>query len=271
MIGRFRDMLSEKKLFLFDIDGTIAVDNTLYDGTFELINHINSIGGKAVYITNNSTKSRRDYIEKFKKWNIETDESNFITASFAACKYLKENYPTDKIFVCGTKSFVKELRDYGLNVTEENDDDIKCVIVGFDNEFTYRKGALTCEILQTKDVDFLATNPDLCCPTAFGSIPDCGAICRLLECSVNRKPYFVGKPNREIVDICRKITGFGKNETIVVGDRLYTDIACGINAGVDTAVVFTGEAKKEDLKDTEFQPTYEFENIREFLNAVAGR
>ena len=261
-------MLSKKKLFLFDIDGTIAVDNTIYDGTKELIDHINSIGGKAVYITNNSTKSRQDYIEKFKKWDIETDETNFITASFAACKYLKENHADDKIFVCGTKSFVKELRDYGLNVTEENEDDIKCVIVGFDNEFTYQKGALTCEILLTKDVTYLATNPDLCCPTAFGSIPDCGAICALLECAVKKQPYYVGKPNREIVDVCRDMTGFSIDETIVVGDRLYTDIACGINAGVDTAVVFTGEAKKEDLADTEFGPTYEFENIREFLNAV---
>ncbi len=261
-------MLKDKKLFLFDIDGTIAVDNTLFDGSFELIEHIKSIGGKAVYITNNSTKSRKDYIEKFARWEIDTDETNFITASFAACKYLKEHHSDDKIFVCGTKSFVTELKHAGLNVTEENDDDIKCVIVGFDNEFTYDKGALTCEILLTKDVKYLATNPDLCCPTAFGSIPDCGAICRMLECAVGRQPYYVGKPNREIVDVCREMTGFSQDETIVVGDRLYTDIACGINAGVDTAVVFTGEAKKQDLKNTEFKPTYEFENIRDFLNAV---
>lgn len=261
-------MLKDKKLFLFDIDGTIAVENTLYDGTFELIEYINSIGGKAVYITNNSTKSNADYIKKFAKWNIETDESNFITASYAAVLYLKEHFPKEKIFVCGTKSFVAELKNAGLNITEENDEDIKCVIVGFDNELTYEKASLTCEVLFTRDVEYVATNPDLCCPMSFGAVPDCGAICKLIECATNRQPYYIGKPNRIIAEICMEQSGFSVDETIVVGDRLYTDIACGINAGCETAVVFTGEAKAKDLEDTEFMPTYSFENIREFFNAV---
>ena len=261
-------MLGKKKLFLFDIDGTIAVDSTLYDGSKELIDYIDSIGGKAIYITNNSTKSRADYIEKFSKWGIRTDESNFITASYAACLYLKENFPNDKIFVCGTKSFVKELKDFGLNVTEENDEDIRCVVVGFDNELTYEKAAKTCEVLFTRDVEYTATNPDLCCPVSFGAVPDCGAICNMIECATLRKPYYIGKPNRIIVDICVEQSGFAREETIVVGDRFYTDIACGINGEVDTAVVFTGEAKEKDLETTQFKPTYAFENIREFFNEV---
>lgn len=261
-------MLSSKKLFLFDIDGTIAVDNTLYEGSFELINYINSIGGKSIYITNNSTKSIDDYIEKFKKWNIKTDKSNFITASLAACKYLKKNFENEKIFACATKSFVKEMKDFGLNITEKDEEDIKCVIVGFDNEFTYEKAFETCKVLETRDVKFVATNPDLCCPVSFGAVPDCGAICKMIECATNKVPYFIGKPNREIVDACVKESGFSYDETIVVGDRLYTDIACGINAGVETAVVFTGEAKLEDLKDTPYKPTYYFKNIKDFFDEI---
>ncbi|MBQ7654628.1 MAG: HAD-IIA family hydrolase [Clostridia bacterium] len=261
-------MLKNKRLFLFDIDGTIAVDSTLYDGSFEMMNFINSIGGKAVYVTNNSAKSVSDYIKKFARWNIKTDESSFMTASTAACRYLKENFGNDKIFACATRSFVDEMKNFGLNVTEKDEENIKCVIVGFDNELTYEKAALTCKVLQTRDVEYVATNPDLCCPVGFGAVPDCGAICRMIECAVGRTPYFVGKPNRAIVDECVKNTGFSYDETIVVGDRLYTDIACGINAGVETAVVFTGECKKKDLKKTEYPPTYAFENIREFFEAI---
>ena len=264
-------MLENKKLFLFDIDGTIAVDNTLYDGTFELINYINSIGGKAIYITNNSTKSVADYVRKFAFWNIETDETNFITSSFAACIYLKEKYGEQKIFACATKSFVYEMKNFGLNVTEENDDDICCVIVGFDNELTYEKASLTCEILQTKNVDYVATNPDLCCPVSFGAVPDCGAICKMIECATNKTPYYIGKPNRKIVDMCINETGFSPDETIVVGDRLYTDIACGINAGVETAVVFTGEAKKDDLENTQYPPTYSFDAINDFFEELKNK
>lgn len=261
-------MLKNKKLFLFDIDGTIAVDNTLYDGSFEMINYINSIGGKAIYVTNNSSKSVEDYIKKFARWNIKTDESNFMTSSNAACEYIKNNFGKEKVFVCATKSFVDELKRYGICVTEKDEENIRCVLVGFDNELTYEKVALTCKILQTHDVEYVATNPDLCCPVSFGAVPDCGAICKFLECAVGIKPLFVGKPNRHIVDECVKRSGFSYEETIVVGDRLYTDIACGINAGVDTAVVFTGECKKDDLNNTQYPPTYSFENIREFYEAL---
>lgn len=261
-------MLGNKKLFLFDIDGTLAVDDTLYDGSFDLINYIDSFGGKSVYITNNSTKSVSDYIEKFKRWNIKTDVTNFVTASTAACEFLMSNFKDKKIFACATKSFVNEMKIFGLDITEDECDDISCVIVGFDDELTYKKAALTCKILQTQNVEYVATNPDLCCPVSFGSVPDCGAICKMIECAVNRKPYFVGKPNRTIVDKCVRATGFSYDETIVVGDRLYTDISCGINAGVETAVVFTGEAKAKDLKNTCFPANYCFENIKSFYNEL---
>lgn len=91
--------LESKKYFLFDIDGTLAIDDTIYDGSRELLAYIESIGGRAFYITNNSVKSRKDYIEKFKKWNISAVENQFVTASYATCKYLKEHYEDKKLLV----------------------------------------------------------------------------------------------------------------------------------------------------------------------------
>ena len=140
-------MLAEKKYFLFDIDGTLSVDDTLYDGSRELIDYIGAIGGRAFYITNNSVKSRKDYVAKFARWGIETTESQFMTASYAACRYLKEHYAGEKLFVLGTPSFAEELKEYGLLVTERTGKDIRCVVVGFDRTLSYEKVEAACELL----------------------------------------------------------------------------------------------------------------------------
>ncbi len=261
--------LKEKKLFLFDIDGTLALGDTLFEGSRELLEHIDSIGGKAYYITNNSTKSGADYVKKFRNsFHLETTEDLFVTSGFMTIRFLKENFANKKIYCLGTHSFVEELRRNGLCVTEEVESDVACVLIGFDNELNYRKLEIACEILSTMDVPFYATNPDLCCPVSFGFVPDCGSICGMIENSTEKTPVYLGKPNAEVVELCLKASGFSKEETLVVGDRLYTDIACGINAGVETCVLFTGEARKEDLKDTEFVPEFQFETVKELLGAL---
>ena len=265
-----RDILKKKRLFLFDIDGTIAIDQNLLDGTRELLDYIKTVGGRAIYITNNSTKSRADYIEKFAKWNIQTSESDFITASYAVCLYLDHYHRNDKIYVAGTNSFVQELRAWGFQIVTEMEAGISVVLIGFDNELTYQKVEDVCRLLADPQITYLATNPDLCCPTAFGSVPDCGAICEMIGYAVKRKPKFLGKPNPIIVDISIEQTGFSKEETLVVGDRLYTDIAVGIHANVDTAVVFTGEALPKDCVKTEYPPTWQFENVRGIWKAIVG-
>lgn len=262
-------MLKDKKLFLLDIDGTIALDTTLIDGTLEFMNYVLSIGGKYIFITNNSTKSIEDYIIKFEKFKIKVDETSFVTSSYATALYLRETYNDKKVFVLGTKSFVEELRRFKVNVTEDQDDDIVCAVVGFDNELNYKKVENICELLLTRDIDYIATNPDLVCPTSFGFVPDCGAICEMIGHAVKREPLFIGKPNKKIVEMCLKQTGFTKEETLVIGDRLYTDIACGINGGVDTAVVFTGEAKRENIINAKYMPTYSFDTIKELYEELA--
>ena len=255
--------LASKKYFLFDIDGTLAIDDTIYDGSRELLDYIESIGGRAFYITNNSVKSRKDYIEKFRKWNISTEEDQFVTASYATCKYLKEHYEDKKLLVVGTPSFEEELKSFGLKLTHEAADDVACVVVGFDRTLVYEKVEEACKALFRPEVDFIGTNPDYRCPTAFGFVPDCGGICEMLKVTTDRTPYYAGKPNSQIVKMCMEQVGAKPEEVLVVGDRLYTDIACGINADVETALVYTGEAKRLDLKTTEFMPDYAFENIRE--------
>ena len=258
--------LKNKKLFLFDIDGTLAIGDTLYEGSAELISHIDSIGGKIYYITNNSTKSGRDYVEKFRSaFSLETSEDQFITSGLMTLRFLKENFADKKIFVLGTASFVAELRRNGLHATETAENNIDCVVAAYDNELTYEKLVQVSKVLLTTDVPFYATNPDLRCPIDFGFIPDCGSICNMITATTDKKPVYLGKPSREVVDLCLELSGFTREEALVVGDRLYTDIACGINGGVDTCVLFTGEAQPDDMKDTPYPADYAFSDIKELL------
>lgn len=261
-------MLKEKRLFLFDIDGTLAVGDTLFPSTRALLSHIEDIGGISIFITNNSTKSRADYVKKFQKWDLHTEEWQFITAGYITMLYLKKQFPQDKIYVLGTDSFIQELENQGLTITQNADEDAACALIGYDSQLTYQKLVTACQVLSRPLIPYLATNPDLCCPAPFGFIPDCGAICNMLESSTGRRPLYLGKPSQEVVRLSLEIAGFTRDQTLVVGDRLYTDIACGIAGGVETCLLLTGEAKKQDLDSTPYRPDYCIEDISEFFRCL---
>jgi HAD superfamily hydrolase (TIGR01450 family) len=264
--------LRNKKLFLLDIDGTVSLDAEWIEGAPEVLNLIEENGGKYIFITNNSTKGIGDYVDKYRGMGLPVDRSNFLTASYVTACFLKEKHVGELIYVLGTKSFVKELREFGLHVaeevTEENIGRITVAVVGFDNELTYGKVTDICRLLSAGEVKYYATNMDLACPVTFGFVPDCGAICRMIACAVGREPEYIGKPNKMMVTMAAEKYGYAFEDILVIGDRLYTDIACGINAGVDTLVVFTGEAKREDLETTEFVPSYYCETIGELYEIL---
>ncbi len=254
--------LSQKKLWLFDMDGTVYLGNTLFEGVLELLSSIERNGGKYVFITNNSSKGKGDYMAKVTKMGIKADEDNFYTSVDAAISLLKVKIGDKLIYAQGTKSFVDNLRASGLSVTTEHDEGAECVIVGFDTELTTEKLTNTCKSL-LKDVPYYATNPDWACPTEFGYIPDCGSMCFGLEKATGKKPFFIGKPNPTMIEEVMKKFGVQKEEVVVLGDRLYTDIASGVNAGVDTVLVLSGESTLKDYEESEVKPTFVLNHVKE--------
>lgn len=261
-------MLENKKLFLLDIDGTICKGNQLVEGSAAFLKDIKANGGQFVFITNNATKSIDDYIRFFQVLGINTDYTNFLTASYVTIDYLKKNHAGELIYVLGTRSFIRELKKNKIHVTSDCEDEgITCVVVSYDNQLTYEKLSDTCKLLSTKNVDYLATNPDYVCPIEFGFVPDCGSICEMLAHAVKRMPYFIGKPQPEMVELALQRNHYRKEETLIVGDRLYTDILCGYHAGVETVLVLSGEATEEEAKAYEHQPDYVMSSVDELHEA----
>lgn len=262
-------MLGNKKLFLFDIDGTIALGSKLFDGSRQLLSYIEKELGQAYFISNNSTKSEEDYVKYFySKFRYRTTPNRFVTSGYVTIQYLQRHFSGGKLFVIGTESFKKELQEHKFFVTDAPDHSVDCVLVAFDRELTYRKLENACDILANTNVPFLATNPDLRCPMTASYIPDCGAICQVLTSTIGKVPIYLGKPSRTICDICIERSPYTPEETLVIGDRLYTDIACGINAGVETCVLYSGEATPDEVARSEYQPTYAFDDVRQFYEAL---
>lgn len=260
--GKHADALRRKKLFLLDMDGTIYNENQIFEGTLDFLRQIEEIGGRYIFITNNSSKSVADYVEKVNAMGIPADASHFYTSSQATAFYLNEYYPGQKVYCMGTRSLVKELQDSGIPVVTEVDDEANIVLIGFDTENTSEKIRRTC-IMLGKDVTYLATNPDLVCPVSFGYIPDCGSMSIMLKNATGKTPFFIGKPQPIMVDCVLKKLGIQKEETVIIGDRLYTDIATGLNANVDTICVLSGEATMTDIENGEVKPTWIFDSIKE--------
>jgi len=252
--------LREKRLFLLDMDGTIYLDNDLFDGTVEFLNYVKSVGGRYIFLTNNSSKSVDKYIEKMEGLGIKTTVGDFLTSANATALYLK-NKEYKKIYVSGTESLVEQFKSGGLNVTTEIEDDIDCLCMGFDTELTFKKLENIC-ILLKRDIDYIATNPDWVCPTWYGYVPDCGSVAEMIYNATGKRPLFIGKPQPEMAYLAMEATGFKKEETVLMGDRIYTDIACGVNAGISTIFVLSGEGTMEDVEKSDKKPEYIYENIR---------
>ncbi|MBE6636075.1 MAG: HAD-IIA family hydrolase [Ruminococcaceae bacterium] len=260
--------LENKKFFLLDMDGTIYLDNDVFDGTYDFLDKVIEKGGKYLFVTNNSSKSVDAYVEKLTRLGIKADIDSFLTSTDATILYLKANYPGKRFYAMGTASFIKQLVDAGIDVVTDLCDNIFGIVISNDNELTFKKLDDVCRLLTNGVEAYIATNPDWVCPTAFGYVPDCGSFAWMLEKATGKKPHFIGKPRPEMLTLAMEKYGYTKEESLMVGDRVYTDIASGYNAGIDTVFVLSGEGTLEDAENTDTKPTYIMQNIRELYNNI---
>lgn len=260
-------MLKNHKLFLFDMDGTLYLGDQLYSFTKELLATIRAKGKRYLFMTNNSSKSVADYVKKLAKLGIEAIEEDFITSSQATAYYLKLHHKGQKLYVCGTNSLKEELRKNGFEVTE-NLDEVECIVMGFDTELTFKKLEDVSKLLLTRELPYIATNPDYVCPTEFGSVPDCGSVCDMIYNATKKRPLVIGKPEALMPELAMQQHGYSKEETTVIGDRIYTDIKSGLNAGINTILVLSGETTQEILDASEDKPHMVLNDAGEMITMI---
>ena len=256
------------KLYLFDMDGTLYLGSRLYDFTIELLQEIRRTGGKYLFITNNSSKSVNDYVKKLAGMGIRATREDFMTSSQATAYYLHKHHEGKTLYVCGTESLKEELRSEGFKVTT-NLEEVECIVMGFDTELTFQKLHDVSYLLLTQpDLPYIATNPDLVCPTEFGSVPDCGSVCIGIKNATGKEPIVIGKPSPLMPQLAMDKLGISPDQTCVVGDRIYTDVRSGLNAGCVGILVMSGETTYEILNASDVKPDLVLSSGQEILDVL---
>lgn len=253
--------LGMKRLFLLDMDGTIYLDEALFPGTRPFLEAVRAAGGRYLFLTNNSSKSADAYIAKLARLGIPSRREDFLTSVDALIAHLAARQPRyHRCYVFGTASFRSQLAGAGAAVTDRLEEDVDCLLMGFDTELTFQKLEDAC-ILLNRGVEYIAANLDWVCPTWYGSVPDVGCVCEMLRRATGRTPRSIGKPEPAMLRLALERTGYPAEQAVMVGDRLYTDIASGVNAGIDTVFVLSGEGTRKDAAESEAKPTWIFDGI----------
>lgn len=251
------ERLQKIKCFLMDMDGTICLGDQLLPGAREWLSLLTAHAIPYYFLTNNSSRSRLDYEKKLGRLGLDVPGEKIFTSGEATAIYLKKAHPGASLYVVGTPSLREEFTRHGFTQTEDDPD---VAVLGFDTTLTYEKLWKLCDLV-VAEKPYIATHPDINCPTPTGFKPDIGAMIELVAASTGRRPdVIVGKPYAPIVDALAEKTGFPVEGHCMVGDRLYTDIALG-RWGITTALVLSGETQLEDLKESEFQPDFLLEDI----------
>lgn len=257
-----REKLSRVRCFLLDMDGTFYLGDNLIDGSLDFLAALERTGRTARFLTNNSSKSASVYSEKLKKMGVDEKYRDVISSGHAAAHYCLKHFPGQTCYLLGNPMLREEMRAMGMNLVE---DDADYVLVAFDTTLDYAKMCKVCDYIRAGK-PYIATHPDYNCPTETGFIPDMGAIMAFIEASTGRKADIIlGKPHRGIVDEALARTGFALSEMAMVGDRLYTDVATGVNHGMTGILVLSGEATMDDVAASDVKPDLIFGRLADMI------
>jgi HAD superfamily hydrolase (TIGR01457 family) len=246
------------------MDGTVYLGDRLLPGAKEFLAYLEAHKIPFYFITNNSSQTRSQYTAKLNQLGIFVDDEQIFTSGEATALYLKRKNPGARLFVVGTPSLEEEFQTCGFTLVEDIPD---FVVLGFDTTLTYKKIQKLCDFVRA-GVCFIATHPDINCPTETGFMPDIGSMMAMIEASTGKRPDIViGKPNLPFVQEMEHKIGIAAKDIAMIGDRLYTDIAMG-HTGITTILVLSGETHIEDLSGSPFQPNFIMGNLSELYHTM---
>ena len=238
------EKLKKVKCFLLDMDGTLYLENNVIDGAIDAVKRMKK-QGKVLYLTNNSSSARADYVAKLTRLNFDATEEEVFSSANATIEYLHANYEGKRIYLFGNEKLHGEFLRGGITPVVDNPE---LIVIGFHTTFNYDDLTELCNYIR-EGVPFICTHDDINCPTARGYKPDVGSFLSLIEKSTGKRPLLVcGKPYQPIGESIQRIFNLQPHEIAMGGDRLATDIKFAINNGFVSVLVLSGEATLDDLK-----------------------
>jgi len=253
---------NEIKLFVLDMDGTIYLGDQLFPWTLPFLNAVTGAGADYLFLTNNSSKTASEYVSKLRRLGVPADDGSVMTSGDGTIELLRCEHGWTRIHLLATPAVEEEFRRAGFLLTDR---DPEAVVLTFDTTLTWEKLCTCCHLLRA-GVPFVATHPDVNCPSPTGPLPDVGSFLALIESSCGRTAdIIVGKPRPEFLRAAMLRKGVSPAETVIIGDRLYTDIACGIAARVSSVLVLSGESTREMVAGSPHRPDLVIENLSDLL------
>ncbi|MCZ6842995.1 MAG: HAD-IIA family hydrolase [SAR324 cluster bacterium] len=251
--------------FLLDMDGTVYLSDKLFPGVLDFLAALRRTGRGVLFVTNNSSQDGAGYSRKLTGLGIAVEPGGIVTSGAATVDYLNDVARVQRVYALGTASFEEELRAGGLLLDDQQP---QAVVLGFDLTLTYDKLRRACHFIR-QGVPFIASHPDLTCPTSEGPIPDCGAITALITAATGIAPVVIGKPHRYMVDAALKRLGSTPAQTAIVGDRLYTDMEMGFRSELRTVLVLSGESTEADVAKAARKPDLVVPSIAELIPLIS--
>ncbi len=251
------EKLHQKKGFICDMDGVIYHGNKLLPGVLEFVNWLKTENKKFLFLTNSSERSPRELQEKLGRLGVEVGIENFYTSALATAAFLAQQTPGGSAFVIGEAGLINALYEAGFSMNDASPD---YVVMGETRSYSYEK-LERATFLVRNGAKLIGTNPDLTGPSEKGIIPATGALISPLELATDSKAYFVGKPNPLIMRHALKKLTCSREESVIIGDRMDTDIIAGIESEIDTVLVLSGVATFEDLQRFAYSPRYILDGV----------
>ena len=260
-MSTFDRSLENKHVVFMDLDGTIYLGDNLIEGADQFLDYLKVKGIHHYFLSNNSSRSKADYVKKLSRLGIQTDVDHILLSTDGVIEFLHDQ-GINQVYVVGTQSMKDMFLETGIQVASPNP---VYVVLGYDTELTYEKLSTSALFLQNH-VPLIATHPDLVCPTPHGPIPDVGAMLALYEKATGVKPERIfGKPNPEMITHVFKKHNVGPENAVMIGDRIYTDMELANRVLCDFILVLSGEAKRSDLQNVSHAPALVVNTIGEII------
>jgi NagD protein len=256
------DSIKSKDGFIIDMDGVIYHGNKLLPGVTDFLEWLEKSGKKYLFLTNSSERTPKELHEKLKRLGINVSEEHFYTSALATASFLSNQKPNGSAYVIGDAGLIHALYSVGYSINNVNPD---YVVVGDTHSYNFEKIELAVNLV-INGSKLIGTNPDVSGPVEVGITPSTKALIAPIEIASGKKAYYVGKPNPLMMRSALKRLGVKREDAIVIGDRMDTDIRCGLESEIDTLLVLSGITSSEEINQFPYRPRYVLNGVIDLVS-----